>query len=204
MYVNTPYIIRTAIRQTFSGQPDNILKPIRDLIKATDCDSFPLQLIIDKLKKEHVNKSISFENDSDFNVVTDLKYGKPVTYLVLALLAEGRNPNNIYHQDHVFAQSLFNSRNIDKLNLSSEDKQKFEDKKNTLANIQLLQGNDNQSKSDKDFKTWLNERYADDVQRKAFFVSQHIPSDHSLEFADFIEFIEKREALIIESIKKLL
>lgn len=196
------WLVRTSLKQTFSAHPDNLLKAIRDLIKETQPTVFPLEAIIEKLKKDYPNKSISFENDSDFDFIRDLKYGKPATYFALALLGKGKIPTHIYHQDHVFPQFQFNASNLNKLNLTNEDRARYEEKKNTLGNIQLLQGNENQSKSDRDFKVWLEETYKNETERNAFLLSQQMPIEHSLEFVDFLSFVTQRENKIIEAFKQ--
>lgn len=196
------WLVRTSLKQTFSAHPDNLLKAIRDLIKDTQPTIFPLEAIIEKLKKDYPNKSISFENDSDFDFIRDLKYGKPATYFALALLGKGKIPTHIYHQDHVFPQFHFNASNLNKLNLTSEDRARYEEKKNTLGNIQLLQGNENQSKSDREFKAWLEETYKNETERNAFLLSQQMPIEHSLEFVDFLSFVTQRENKIIEAFKQ--
>ena len=196
------WLVRTSLKQTFSAHPDNLLKAIRNLIKDTQPTVFPLEAIIEKLKKDYPNKSISFENDSDFDFIRDLKYGKPATYFALALLGKGKIPTHIYHQDHVFPQFQFNASNLNKLNLTSEDRARYEEKKNTLGNIQLLQGNENQSKSDREFKAWLEETYKNETERNAFLLSQQMPIEHSLEFVDFLSFVTQRENKIIEAFKQ--
>lgn len=202
------WLVRTALKQTFSGHPDGILKPIRDWIKDLFEDgksplSFPLDLITANLKKQFPNKSISFEKNDDYEFLKDLKYGKPSTYLLLALLSPGNIPSKIYHQDHIFPQFLFKNE-LKELNLEVGQPEFYEEKKNTLANIQLLEGNINQSKSSKEFKVWLEETYPNEHQRKGFLVQQNIPSNHSLEFKDFPSFIAERERLLIEKLKPLI
>ena len=102
----------------------------------------------------------------------------------------------------MFPQFQFNASNLNKLNLTSEDRARYEEKKNTLGNIQLLQGNENQSKSDREFKAWLEETYKNETERNAFLLSQQMPIEHSLEFVDFLSFVTQREDKIIEAFKQ--
>lgn len=198
------WLVRTSLKQTFSGQPDNILKPVRDYIKVNNNKDFPLLEITDMLKKSYPNKSISFDYDESFDFILDLKYGKPSTYLVLALLQNGKNPSKIYHQDHIFPKSQFSNRKRSEMGLSNNDYELFLSKRDTIANIQLLEGNINQSKSKKDFKAWLNNLFEDEDYRRAYLVQQNMPLDHSLDFSGFLSFIESREKLIIEQFKRIL
>ncbi len=198
------WLVRTSLKQTFSGQPDNVLKPVRDYIKINDNDNFPLVEIVDMLKKSHPNKSISFDYNENFDFILDLKYGKPSTYLVLALLQNGRNPSKIYHQDHIFPKSQFTKTQRNGLKLSSDVYDLYLSKKDSIANVQLLEGSVNQSKSKKDFKAWLDNNFDDESYKNAYLAQQQMPLDHSLDFADFLSFIQKREQKIIEQFKKIL
>lgn len=198
------WLVRTSLKQTFSGQPDNVLKPVRDYIKVNDNENFPLVEIVDMLKKSYPNKSISFDYNESFDFILDLKYGKPSTYLVLALLQNGRNPSKIYHQDHIFPKSQFTKNQRNALGLSSDVYDLYLSKKDSIANVQLLEGNVNQSKSKKDFKAWLDNNFDDENYKNAYLAQQQMPLDHSLDFADFLSFIQKREQKMVEQFKKIL
>lgn len=198
------WLVRTSIKQTFSGQPDNILKPVRTVISKSTAQHFPLEEITQTLQKDHANKSITFESDNDFRNILELKYGQPATYLVLALLMVGKNPSLIYHQDHLFPKGQFNSKKFSEFNLSDEEQKNFEAKKNSLANIQLLQGNENQSKSDNDLKSWLESYYPNKDQQDSYKREQSLPLDEELDFKNFLRVIKQRENLLIEKLKKLI
>lgn len=198
------WLVRTSLKQTFSGQPDNILKPVRSFISNSENKNFPLDGIIEMIKDNYPNKSISFENVEDFDFILRLKYARANTYLVLALLYEGKNPSKVYHQDHVFPKHQFTRKQISNLNLSEEQREVYEEKRDSIANVQLLEGNINQSKSKKPFKEWLEAEYTDEIRRNAYLLPQRIPQDHSLQFADFLKFVEQRERLIIEDLKKII
>lgn len=198
------WLVRTTIKQTFSGQPDNILKPVRVVISKSTAQHFPLEEIIQTLQRDHSNKSITFESENDFKSILELKYGQPATYLVLALLMVGKNPSLIYHQDHLFPKGQFNSKKFSEFSLSDEEQKNFEAKKNSLANIQLLQGNENQSKSDNDLKSWLESYYPDENQQDSYKREQSIPLDEDLDFKNFLNVINQREKLLIEKLKKLI
>ena len=198
------WLVKTSLKQTFSGQPDNVLKYVRESIKNSNSDYFPLEEITSHLKKHIPNKSISFDNDEDFNFILDLKYGKANTYLVLALLYEGKNPSKVYHQDHIFPKYGFNKNQLSQSHLTDEEIIAYEEKRDCIANVQLLEGNLNQSKSKKEFKIWLDQEYQDESLRNSFLMQQRIPKNHSLEFKDFLDFITKREYIIINEIKKII
>jgi hypothetical protein len=77
------------------------------------------------------------------------------------------------------------------------------EKFNSLANLQLLEGVPNQEKSAKDFDTWLTEKYPLKADGKDYMSKHYIP-DVDLSLANFREFIEKREMMLVKAFKKLL
>lgn len=72
-----------------------------------------------------------------------------------------------------------------------------------LPNLQLLEGIPNEEKSNKDFKSWLNETHDSDKARKSFLDKHHIPQDIDLGFTNFEEFF-KRTNIIRNELRKLL
>jgi hypothetical protein len=70
------------LKRTFSGQPDNILRPIREILK-NENNSFPLNSIKDKLKG--TAKSLNF-TEEEIDSLFENSYGKSYTFSILALL----------------------------------------------------------------------------------------------------------------------
>ena len=91
------------VKRAFSGQPDNVLRPIRKIIKDND-SIFPLDKIVEKFKG--TNKSLLF-SDEDVENLTYYKYGQGFTFSVLSLLYPHLDYNNQFHIDHIFPKSLF-------------------------------------------------------------------------------------------------
>lgn len=199
------WIVITAIRQTFSGHSDTMLNIVRSAIyENQDLKIFPLSEIEEKINSENKNKSVSFKTEEDFGFILDFQYGKSVTYLVLNFLYSGKVPNTVYHQDHIFAKNNFTNAKLDKLGLSDNEIKIYKQKLNSIANIQLLQGNNNISKSDSDFQEWLIKNYPDEQSRLHFLNGQLIPVNTDFDIKNFLKFIEDREQLILKKLKELL
>jgi uncharacterized protein with ParB-like and HNH nuclease domain len=187
------------LKRTFSGQPDNILRPIRIVIDKTH-DSFPFDEILSKLKSS--TKSMIF-NDDDIESIFYYQYGQPYTYSALAIIYPSFDFKNKFHQDHIFPKKLFTRKRLEKIKLDEENIEYYMGNYNYLANLQLLSGIPNQEKSGKDFKRWLLDTYPDKEERKAYMKTHYIP-DVELSFDNFEEFIEERTKLIIAAFKKIL
>ncbi|MCD4714563.1 MAG: hypothetical protein K8R73_14865, partial [Clostridiales bacterium] len=193
------WLVMVLLKRTFSGQPDNVLRPIRDVINKS-IKGFPFDGIIKKLKGG--TKAISFDDDEIDNLLY-YQYGQAYTYSVLAFIYPSLDFRNKFHQDHIFPKKLFTTKRLKKRGIDEDDIEFYLDSYNCLANLQLLEGVPNQEKSGTDFEVWIKEKYPNKKDRKAYMKRNYIP-DVDLSLANFEEFITKREELIVSAFKKLL
>jgi hypothetical protein len=193
------WLVMVLLKRTFSGQPDNVLRPIREVINTAE-DGFPLNEIINKLKGS--TKAISFDDDEIDNLLF-YQYAQSYTYSVLAFIYPSLDFRNKFHQDHIFPKKLFTRKRLEKHGISAEDIEFYLDNYNYLANLQLLEGVPNQEKSGKEFDIWIKEKYPNKMDRKAYMERHYIP-DIDLTLENFRQFIEEREKLIVAAFKKLL
>ncbi|PUD36276.1 hypothetical protein C2R92_08945 [Helicobacter pylori] len=102
-----------------------------------------------------------------------------------------------FHIDHIYPKSKFNKKNK-KLN------QDFYGWKDYLFNLQLLEGQENIAKKDKDPEVWLKEEYKDERAIEEYKKRNYIDPTLKLEWENIKEFREKREEAIIEKLKEVL
>lgn len=193
------WLVMVLLKRTFSGQPDNVLRPIREVINTSD-EGFPFDAIINKLKGSA--KAISFDDDEIENLFY-YQYAQPYTYSVLAFIYPSLDFRNKFHQDHIFPKHLFTRKKLADCGIAEGEIEFYLDNYNYLANLQLLEGTPNQEKSGKDFNVWLKEKYPNEDERRAYMEKHYIP-DVELSLGNFKEFIEKRKKLIAATFKKLL
>lgn len=183
------WLARVFLKGTFGGTPDAIYPVMRNLTNE-HLGKFPLEEIIDYYRGKR--KTISFSDD-DIENILEMEYGSARTYCALTLLYPSLNYNFRYHQDHIHPKSFFNKRKLNQLGITDEGlKDEFILRYNKLANLQLLQSNSNIEKSDKLFNNWLTEMYDNSNDINTFLIQNHIKSDTSLEFEDFIDFYTER------------
>ncbi len=114
------------------------------------------------------------------------------TYILLSLLYPNlKLSQDEYHQDHCHPAILFEDKNISDLNLTDEKKNEWKKMKNLLPNLQLLQGNENESKNKTPLKVW--------VESGNEF--EYHPEGVSLEFKDFEDFFKKRREKMLQQLK---
>lgn len=193
------WLVMVLLKRTFSGQPDNVLRPIREVIESSE-DGFPFDGIVSKLKGS--TKAISFDDDEIDNLFY-YQYAQAYTYSVLAFIYPSLDFRNKFHQDHIFPKKLFTRTKLAKRGIDENKMDFYMDNYNCLANLQLLEGVPNQEKSGKDFIDWLKERYPNGNDRNAYMEKHYIPNiDLSLE--NFKQFTEERKKLIVAAFKNLL
>lgn len=195
------WLARVLLRGTFGGTPDAIYPVMRNLINQNP-NRFPLPEIIEYYRGKR--KTISFSED-DIDRILDLQYGKKRTYSALTLLYSSLNFSFKYHQDHIHPKSFFNKRKLSGLGVQDDKvKQQFIERCNKLPNLQLLPSTSNIEKNDKPFEEWLHGHYPNETDKGHFLIQNHIRSDISLKFQDFIAFYEDRRSTMKEKLMSIL
>jgi uncharacterized protein with ParB-like and HNH nuclease domain len=194
------WLARVLLKGTFGGQPDSIYPVMRNLINEHKA-KFPLQEIIKHYKGR--TKSISFTED-DIDNLMRLQYGKAKTYCALTLLYPALNNNFKYHQDHIHPKSFFTKRKLKEFGIPEDQVETYIEEFNALANLQLLQATQNIEKSDKPFADWIKNAFLGKAERDSFLMQNHIKTDESLSFTDFLDFIANRKRALKNKLKTIL
>lgn len=193
------WLISSLLKRAFSGQPDNTIRLIRQVI-AKNNDSFPLQQIVEEFRGK--DKSIIFSAD-DIEALFEYQHGNSYTFSTLAVLYPTLDFKNKFHVDHIYPKSLFKRNNLLNQGISEEKADEFSILINYLANLQLMEGMPNIEKSDKDFKQWLFEKYPDPQSRKSYMEKNYIP-DVDLSLENFDKFFEERTELMTTRFREIL
>lgn len=185
------------IKRTFSGQPDNVLRPIRKIIRENHKE-FPFKAILDNFRG--TTKSFTFVEE-DIESLLFSSYVRAHTFSVLSLLYPTLDYKNRFHIDHIFPKSLFRRSELQKRGIPESEREFYIKNSNYIGNLQLLEGLPNQEKSDKDFKMWLEESYIDEEKQNEYMVKNFIPQYIDLSFDNFTQFIEERNKLILQKLR---
>ena len=191
------WFIRAMLKQFFSGQPDNVLRPLRNIIKNQNILDFPFDEIIQHFEKTNRTLDIT---DANIESLLDLKYGNSNILAVMSVLYPWADLQNIFHIDHIFPKAEFSMKKLRQRGIENTDD--FIDDFNYIANLQLLEGPVNTSKNDKDFKEWFEEKYPTEEAKNSYRQKHLIPIGIDLAFEKFPEFLEAREVLIREQLKR--
>lgn len=187
------WLVATLLKRVFSFAPDGVLKPIRDIINANP-GSFPLDKIAQRFRGG--NRSLVFNSD-EIDDLLYTKYGQGNLLVIMSILYPWADLKNHFHIDHMYPKSLFTKTKLKSFGVRAEDMDEYIDDVNYIGNLQLLEGIPNIEKKDKPFDQWLSETYKNKAALASYKQRQFIP-DIEPTFANFLDFLEAREALIRE------
>jgi len=184
------------LKRIFGGQADMILKTIRDIVKeevGKGIETFPTSTISKKLSK--TRKSITMDNESIENLLYTT-YENRYAFSILALLYPNLDyKNNDFNKDHIHPKSMFTKRKLKNagINLTQEDGHYYTEKwcYNGIVNLQMLDSNENKSKSDKSLKEWVESSKVD-------FKKQILPK--TTDFSEFVKFVDERWEMLKEKL----
>lgn len=197
------WLTRSLLKKVFGAHPENLYRAIREIIKENSSENlFPLDKIIDKFRGGE--KSLSFDDD-DIESLFSYKYGKKYTFSALSMLYPNLDyHNNKFHIDHIFSKTFFTKKKLIEMGVDSSKIDFYLENCNSLANLQLLEGNKNQEKADSGLKEWLDKEYLNEDERKEYMRKNYIPNDIDLNISNFEQFIEQRKKMMFEKYKSLI
>lgn len=195
------WLIMSLLKKAFSGQPDNVIRPIRDIIRDNGNDDFPIDQIIDKFKG--TNKSISFGVDDIEEYLLKLKYGKSETLSTLMLLYPSLDFSNKFHEDHMYPKSKFRKSYLRKMGVPEEKLDEYLDTVNDISNLQLLPAQLNEEKLNTDFDVWFNAEQPTETDKIQYRKIHYLP-EMEYTYPEFLSFIAKRKELLEAKLKDLL
>ncbi len=186
------WLARVLLKGVFGSAIDSIFPQMQKLIKDNK-GKFPLQEIIQFYKGK--TKSISFNGD-DIDNLLEIQFNSARTYCALSLIYPAMNPSFVYHKDHIHPKSKFTKKKMTEAGFSHEKFLQFKDEMNGIANLQLLESTANIEKKDKPFKEWLDAASANQANKDSYLRLNHIDTNQSLEFTDFLAFVSARKKTI--------
>ena len=195
------WLLLSLVKRVFGGQSDSVLRNLRTLLNQNTGNGFPIDEIINFFKG--TNKTLVF-TDEDIDAMLATKYGQAYTFSVLSLIYPSLDFKNKFHIDHIWPKCLFTNPKLRSLGVPDSKLDSFKERVNLIGNLQLLEAIPNIEKQDTEFNVWLDKVYPTIEAKKLYKEKHYIPKDVSLDFPDFLQFLEKREALIKTEIKMLL
>jgi len=177
--------------------PDGALKPIRDIIRTQYSNGFPTEKITEHFKG--TSRSLQFTDD-DINNLLYAKYSHGDTLIILSILYPWADLRNHFHIDHMHPKSVFTTKKLREKGVSENQINDFIANHNYIGNLQLLENIPNIEKNAMGFDEWLQEKVSPSEQ--ADYKSKHYIPNVDLSITNFDTFLEEREKLLLEKLKR--
>jgi len=209
------YLIHSLLKGTYGGQGDRVLSSIRESLRKEEPEKsggymlkqsdFLLSQLFDVTLP--ANRSLKIADDDIEETLEDSKGA--YTFMVLSLLYPSLKFGQVkFHQDHIHPEYVFTDNQLAKKGIPKEKWEDWQQKKDQLPNLQLMEGKENESKNKTPFKDWL---YGQDINGHPnvadiakFKKDNYIPETTSLDFKDFDDFFQTRKNMLRTEIKKVL
>lgn len=195
------WLIRSLLKSGVWGSGlDTLLTALRQTIRGGEEDSFPASGIYNEMARR--GRRLVFE-DEEIEDLADTRHNSPLAFALLSLLFPFVDLRNQFHIDHIFPAARFTRRRLAAAGVPDEKIDQFIERKDDLANLQLLIGAVNNEKRAKMPSEWLNEIYPDSASRRHYQES-HALGDVPESIAEFDAFSDARRARLKERIRDLL
>ena len=195
------YIVISQVRQVFGAATNSALTSIREALKAAPTDSFKMgNLLKVRFTGERTLRYTSEEIDAMFDTYEIGAY----TFMLLSLLYPNlKYSQKGFHQDHMHPYAGFEESKIANLKLPDGSiiddvrKDEWRRRRNTLANLQLLEGRENERKNATPLVDWIKVTANSEN-------AKYMPSDSSFGLSHFEDFMDKRQKLMSDALKAIL
>ena len=189
------WLTSALLNGTFNSRPDEVLDDARAAINESDGE-YPLERIHRRMRGR--GKVVGFSGDVLDTLLEETTYRSQKSFLLLSLLHFGDAVRHgvDYERDHIFPKSrLRANRLVEEYGINQVEAERFEERKHSVANLQLLTDEEHAQKQELPFEEWVKAR-TDDYKRR-----HCIPrNDRLYEMDQFPEFLQERERLIRERI----
>lgn len=208
------YLLYAHLKNIYGGQGDQIIAALRNVVRVKSDDNgnyqlsesiFPLEKMLET--KLAANKSLKIDKE-DIADFMNIRLSYSSFYILSLLYPSNRFSEVYYHQDHLHPNSGFNNSNFDLISLSDEERKQWLELKDTIPNLQLLEGRKNESKNSKALIKWVegsNKHGVPNVSDVSkFYTDNYLDDGSSLEFSEYLKFHEMRKGKMRLALEKIL
>lgn len=193
------WLFSILLRRAFGASADSVLAQSRRAY-TTDITGSYIKETVTLFPATEINSEIRKLSDVGDDFIEDLLYSQKdsrYSFPILAMLYPDLDyRNNNFHQDHLHPASAYND-------LEEKDREKYGwQVYNSILNLQMLDANENESKNAKPLEKWVSEQTRNKDMRK--FMEDHLIPDTDLSLSNFSDFIEKRKAMLVQRIRKMI
>lgn len=198
------YFVAAQLKQIFGASSNTVLTKIREVLVTEKKEKKPFTLASLQNINFKSGKTLCF-TDEEIENLFDKHEKNAYTFMILTLLYPNlKYGQHGFDQDHMHPFAGFDGKKLNGLILPSGAKiapakiKDWQRRRNTLANLQLLEKGDNESKNATPLKDWLAANSAN-MENVKF-----LPVGISYELNNFEQFLEERKKLMFKALKDIL
>jgi hypothetical protein len=200
------FLFHSLLKNVFGSQGDTVLTNLRASLSQKDestndyilkSNDFSFAEISATKLPSNRSLKVTDEDIEDFLEYTKGNYA----FLILSFLYPNLKFSQVdFHQDHIHPASQFTDAKLRTNNIEVEKHKNFQELRDKLPNLQLMEGRENNSKNATPFKDWL----LNQPDKDKFLTDNYIDINQSLEFKDFEDFFENRRNKLKTALQNLL
>lgn len=211
------YLLHALLKNVYGGQGDQIISSFRNALRESSIDEvsgkknyklkqkeFPFEAFLNL--KLSANKTLKI-SEEDIEEFMDYKKGAN-SFFVLSLLYPNLRFNQVhFHQDHIHPNTRFSNSKLKDEGILEENWEDWQNIKDTIANLQLMEGRENSSKNATHFKDWFEGTDGSgkkNVTDPIKFKEDNFIPNTEFDFENFEEFYTKRKELMKLELGKVL
>lgn len=177
---------------------DSLLGATRDAIRDAPGTGFPAATLETIMSRRA--KSLSFDEE-ELEDLVDTRYGDPRAFGALTLLYPFVDvEKHHFHVDHVFPKALFTKKQLKNAGVRKGDVDDFRSSVDCLANLQLLEGRQNQAKGKLLPAKWLAREYPGS-ESALHYAELHDLGDLPDTVAGFLDFFKSRRRRMLRQLR---
>lgn len=201
------YLLHALLNNIYSGQGDQVIATFRTQLSIkSETGKISLKttefIFKDILRtKLPASKTLHITKE---NIEAFMEYTKGAkSFFVLSFLYPQLHFHKVhFHQDHIHPSAGFKNNKLKPFGLDDETISNWLGIKDTIPNLQLMEGKENESKNATPFKKWLTGETVGDVEK--FKLDNFIPKEVDLGIEHFESFYTARKQLIIDKLVQVL
>lgn len=196
------WLIRALLKKGIWGSGlDTLLAGLRNALREPS-HRFPIETI--ERDMERRGKNLAF-GEEELEDISDIRFGDPRVYGVLVLLYPFVDvTKSQFHIDHIFPRAKLSRTALVKAGVPTDEVPQIAERTNGLANLQLLSGPENVSKSATLPSEWLARHYKDDHAGRRYYEEQHDLAGLPEDIAEFPAFYDRRRQTMLGKLRSLL
>lgn len=195
------YLVMAQLKQIFGASNNTALSSIREVLSQEKGKPFTLKSL--QAIRFAGDRNLRYTEEEIDDLFDTLEIGA-YTFMILSLLYPNlKYGQNGFHQDHMHPYSGFTDKKLSAVvlptgvHLDESSVKEWQRRRNTLANLQLLEGRENEIKNSTPLKEWLQ------IPTNAETV-KFLPTGISYELGNFEQFLEQRQNLMSKELKTIL